>query len=303
MYPCLLSTPIRTLILSLPPVLFPHPFISIPAFSLRSAGQNRDISITFLAKFFYATFLWAFILALKVASQDPSQAPSTSNSFDPSDSNQVTELLAPFKEASKKWVEDVEKLSATNTQDGGDEHVLFIGSSSFRLWDNLPADLAPYPIVKRAYGGAKFRDLAIHTPELVRAMKFNRAVIFIANDVTGKEDDTPPETTRKLAHLVIAQLRREQPNVQVFLLAVTPTPSRYEYWPRIQKTNQMLKSLSVELQNVHYIPTATAFLDADGLPRAEYFKDDKLHLNQQGYAVWSELIKRALAEFAPACSK
>jgi GDSL-like Lipase/Acylhydrolase family len=261
--------------------------------------RNGDKPIAFLVTLFHAILLWASLLALNAVSQDP----SPSNAFNPANSNQVTELLAPFKEAAKKWEDDVEKLCKTNTQDGGDEHVLFIGSSSFRLWDNLPEDLAPYPIVKRAYGGAKFRDLAIYTPELVRGVKFNRAMIFIANEITGKEDDTPPETTRKLAHLVIEQLRREQPNSHVFLLAVTPTPSRYEYWPRIQKTNQMLKSLANELQNVHYIPTATAFLDADGLPRAEYFKDDRLHLNHEGYAVWSELIKRALAEVAPSRSK
>ena len=284
MYPCLPSATFWSLI---------HPTLATPPL------RNGNKPIAFLVTLFHAILLWASILALDAVSQDP----SPSNAFNPANSNQVTELLAPFKEAAKKWEDDVEKLSETNTQEGGDEHVLFIGSSSFRLWDNLPEDLAPYPIVKRAYGGAKFRDLAIYTPELVRGVKFNRAVIFIANEITGKEDDTPPETTRKLAHLAIEQLRREQPNSHVFLLAVTPTPSRYEYWPRIQKTNQMLKSLSNELQNVHYIPTATAFLDADGLPRAEYFKDDRLHLNHEGYAVWSELIKRALAEVAPSRSK
>ena len=287
MYSCFPSTPLRSLTLSTQALLSTQ------------AVRNGDKPIPVLIRFIHATFLWASIVALNVAAQEP----STSHSFNPSNSNQVTELLAPFKEAAKKWEDDVQKLSATNAQDGGDEHVLFIGSSSFRLWDNLPADLAPYPIVKRAYGGAKFRDLAIYSPELIRGLKFNRAVIFIANDITGKEDDTPPETTRKLAHLIIEQLRLEQRDAHVFLLAVTPTPARYEYWPRIQKTNQMLKGLSAELQNVHYIPTATAFLDIDGLPRAEYFKDDKLHLNQQGYAVWSELIKRTLAEHSPSRSK
>ncbi len=289
MHPCILSATLRPLI----------------SFTVSQCiSPNIGYSSTLIAILSRSALLWASLLALNVIALNVcAQETSSSRAFDPSEADQVNELLAPFKEAAKKWEDDVEKLSATNTLDGGNEHVLFIGSSSFRLWDKLPEDLAPHSIVKRAYGGAKFRDLAIYTPVLVRGLKFNRAVIFIANDITGKEDDTPPETTRKLAHLVIEQLRQEQPKVQVFILAVTPTPSRYEYWPRIQKTNQMLKSLSVELQNVHYISTATAFLDTDGLPRAEYFKDDKLHLNQQGYAVWSELIKRTLAEFAPAPSK
>lgn len=275
----------------------------------QSNTPNNGTSSTIKAILIRSAFLWASLLSLNVTALNitalnaTAQEISSSRAFDPSDADQVNELLTPFKEVAKKWEEDVQKVSATNTLDGGNEHVLFLGSSSFRLWDKLPEDLAPHSIVKRAYGGAKFRDLAIYTPVLVRGLKFNRAVIFIANDITGKEDDTPPETTRKLAHLVIEQLRREQPNVQVLILAVTPTPSRYEYWPRIQKTNQMLKSLSIELNNVHYIPTASAFLDADGLPRAEYFKDDKLHLNEEGYALWSGLIKQALAEHASSRSK
>lgn len=214
--------------------------------------------------------------------------------FDPSDPIIVEELLVDFREKSLKWQPDVDKLSANNATQGSPEHTLLLGSSSFRLWETFEQDLAPLKVVKRAYGGARYRDLAIYTPELIHGMKFSKAVVFIANDITGKDDDTDPQTVSKLARLVIAQLRHEQPNVQIYLLPVTPTPVRYKYWPQIQVTNTMLRKIAESTPGVYYIPTAYAFLDRDGHPRAELFKSDRLHLNDDGYHVWSKIILGAL---------
>ena len=211
--------------------------------------------------------------------------------FNPHDPAAVEALLEPYRERSEKWQEDVAKLAVGNATDGGAEHVLFLGSSSFRLWDTIDEDLAPVKVVKRAYGGARFRDLAIYTPELIDGLRFSKAVIFIANDITGKEnEDTDPETTSKLARLVIAQLRIEHPEVPIHLVAVTPTPVRYKHWPRIQVTNVMLRKIAETTPGVFYIPTAYAFLDRDGHPRAELFKEDRLHLNSIGYQIWARIL-------------
>ena len=214
--------------------------------------------------------------------------------FDPNAPRAVEELLAAFREKSLKWQPDVDKLSADNATQGSPEHTLLLGSSSFRLWETFEKDLAPLKVVKRAYGGARYRDLAIYPPELIHGLKFSTAVVFIANDITGKDDDTDPQTVSKLARLVIAQLRHEQPNVQIHLLPVTPTPVRYKHWQRIQVTNSMLRKIAESTPGVYYIPTAYAFLDRDGHPRAELFKSDRLHLNDDGYHVWSKIILGAL---------
>lgn len=215
--------------------------------------------------------------------------------FDPTDPASQEQLLSLFREKAAKWQADVDKLSASNPSDGSTEHVLFIGSSSFRLWDSIAEDLSSLKVLRRAYGGARYRDLAVHTPQLIKGLKFSKAVVFIANDITGsQQEDTDPETVSKLARLVIHQLRKEQPECQIHLLAVTPTPSRYKYWQRIQVINAMLKTIAQSTDNVFYIPTAYAFLDSDGRPRSELFKEDRLHLNPVGYQFWSEIILEAL---------
>jgi hypothetical protein len=229
--------------------------------------------------------------AAEESNTEESNADETLVAFNPHDPAAVEALLVPYRERSEKWKEDVAKLAAGNATDGGAEHVLFLGSSSFRLWDTIHEDLAPVKVVKRAYGGARFRDLAIYTPELIAGLRFSKAVIFIANDITGKDsEDTDPETTSKLARLVIAQLRSEHPEVPIHLVAVTPTPVRYKHWPRIQVTNRMLRKIAETTPGVFYIPTAYAFLDRDGHPRAELFKEDRLHLNSIGYQIWARIL-------------
>lgn len=215
--------------------------------------------------------------------------------FDPKDPVSVEKLLGPFREKSQKWTQDVDQLSLNNRADGSKDHVLFLGSSSFRLWESIQQDLEPLQVVRRAYGGARYRDLAIHAPRLVEGLEFSKAVVFIANDITGsQQEDVDPQTVSQLARLVIKQLRDQQPDCQIHLLAVTPTPSRYEHWQKIQVVNQALRKISETTAGVFYIPTAYAFLDRDGQPRAELFQEDRLHLNPTGYQIWAKIILGAI---------
>ena len=41
---------------------------------------------------------------------------------------------------------------------------------------------------------------------------------------------------------------------------------------------------------VDFIDVYTPMLDASGLPRRDLFRDDQLHLNANGYALWKRVI-------------
>jgi hypothetical protein len=209
---------------------------------------------------------------------------------------QVQELLIPFQEEARKWDEDVARLASGNQSDGGPEAIVLLGSSSFRLWEDAAQDLAPYEIVRRAYGSARYRDLAIHAPALLAGLEFQAVFLFIANDITGKELDVTPETAGRLAEVVVRVVRHVQPKASIFIVAVTPTPSRFEYWPRIQQVNQQFEQLAGKYPNAHYLATERLFLDSRGEPREELFVEDKLHLNEEGYAIWAKLFLDALRE-------
>lgn len=200
--------------------------------------------------------------------------------------------LDRYREAAAKWLPDVEKLAQNNSSAGSPETIVCLGSSSFRIWDSIEKDMAPYRMVRRAYGSAKYCDLAIHVDALIAELEFKAAAIYVGNDVAGKTDDKSPDEIARLASKVIESIRRERPDAKIFLIALTPTPVRFGVWPQIQQANAALKLLAESTDNVYFISTQHEFLSADGQPRAEFFQEDRLHLNEQGYALWSSILKK-----------
>jgi lysophospholipase L1-like esterase len=63
----------------------------------------------------------------------------------------------------------------------------------------------------------------------------------------------------------------------------------------IQQVNQRLQAIAESEPGVMFVSTAHAYLNADGKPRAEFFRDDRLHLNEDGYRIWAAILKDALA--------
>lgn len=247
------------------------------------------------------SFLWPVLLASWIVSFSIAWTRDTIEIQDDSPLFGITDpetqsFLTPFRKAAKEWEKDVDKLSATNATAGSKDTIVCLGSSSFRIWDTIDSDMAPYRMVRRAYGSARYRDLAIYTPKLIHNLTFSKAMVFIGNDIVGKELDVTPETVGKLARIVVGSILREQPTATIYLIAVTPTPSRFKLWDKIQQVNQQLEQIASEQSQVRFVPTANSFLGTDGQPIEGYFKSDKLHLNEDGYKVWAEILKKHLGE-------
>ena len=240
------------------------------------------------------TIAIGFLSVVFISAACAQEKPATDSALATSPYVLEHDLLKYATEAAK-WDKEVAKLAANNSVDGSDEAILCLGSSSFRLWDTISADMAPYKIVRRAYGGAKYCDLAIHSPKLVEGLRFRAAMIFIANDITDKENKTPEEIAR-LSKLVVETVRTQRPDAPVFLIAITPSPSRFQHWPKITLANKALEKLAAELPNTFFVATQDKYLNTRGEPRAELFVKDMLHQNQDGYAIWSAILKDSLGK-------
>jgi lysophospholipase L1-like esterase len=119
-------------------------------------------------------------------------------------------------------------------------------------------------------------------------------VIFIANDIIGTTQDKPPKEVAALFKNVLKTIRKSHLSTQVFWIAITPTPSRWKVWPQIQKANALIRNICESKKDTWFIKTESAFLDENGKPKDELFRDDKLHLTEKGYAVWTDIIRKEL---------
>ena len=195
----------------------------------------------------------------------------------------------------KAWEPEIEKLTAPGqTEQYSDDAVIFAGSSSIRLWKTLAEDMKPYNVIQRGYGGAKLSDYAVYAGKIFSPLPGRALVLFIANDITGSEKDKSPEEVKKLFLNVVKTFRKNHPGAPVFWIQITPTTSRWKAWPKIKEANELIRQTCEKGNNLYFIQTDQAFLNEKGTPRDEYFVADKLHLNQDGYRIWTEIIKKEL---------
>ncbi len=213
-----------------------------------------------------------------------------------------TDPLAGFREAAKSWEPDIQRLEKQDeTEVADDQTILYVGSSSIRLWETIQQDLPRRKSLRRAYGGAHFSDLAIFMDRLIARHHPQAVVVFVANDISGDpQRDIPPKKVVELAKYTLQRIRKKLSEVPVFFVAITPTPSRFAVWDQISLVNQGISQFSQSDPNCHFIETASHFLNEQGKPRADLFVADQLHLNHDGYLLWAELFEKAFQEVLPA---
>ena len=198
------------------------------------------------------------------------------------------------------WENDIREFEQLDKSEKySPEAVMFAGSSSIRLWVTLETDMSPYPVIQRGYGGARLSDFAVYADRIFAPHPCRAIVIFIANDITGGESDKSPREVAELFRYLVKIIRKTHPDTPVFWIAVTPTASRWSVWDKIQEANTRISDICDDRDNTWFIRTDFAFLDANGKPRTELFIEDKLHLNRQGYAVWTEIVKKELEKVIP----
>jgi len=203
--------------------------------------------------------------------------------------------LSKYETLAAKWEPDIAALEQRDqTEVAGAEDILFMGSSSIRLWKGIAQDMAPWSVVSRGYGGAKYSDLAIYSNRLIAAHHPRAVVVFVGNDISGNASDKTPEEIVVLVDHITTTIQGKIPNVNIFFIGVTPTPLRWQVWPETSAANFAISQYCKLKPTTHFITTAKEYLNDQGMPRNELFKKDRLHQNTDGYAVWSNIIKREL---------
>ncbi len=205
--------------------------------------------------------------------------------------------LKKYPLKSDRWENDIKFLESKDREEACDEDcILFVGSSSIRLWKEIESDMSPYKVVKRGYGGAHFYDLIHYTKRLVKNHKPRAIAVFVANDITGKNNnswygDLKPKEVLQLFKFFTKEIKSIHGDIPIFAIETTPTINRWSVWDKISKTNDLIKNYTAKKENLNYITTRLDFLDSKGYPKEKYFVNDKLHLSKSGYKLWSKIIK------------
>ncbi len=169
--------------------------------------------------------------------------------------------------------------------------ILFIGSSSIRLWPTFK-DFPDNPVINRGFGGSHISDVIFFYDHLV--LKYQPLVIvFYAGDndiAAGKSVEQVYEDYLKFLGKILTDL----PHIKIIYIPIKPSISRWRFWPQMKEVNTLIDQLHQKDENLHYIDTATPMLDSSGNPKGRLFIEDGLHLNEAGYALWQSVLEPLL---------
>jgi hypothetical protein len=208
--------------------------------------------------------------------------------------------LAKYGASARSWEADIRQFETMDRNEADpDESILFVGSSSIRLWSQIREDMAPYPVIQRGFGGSKLSDVAWFADRIIYPHRFRALVLFVANDITGSPDDKSPGETATLFRHLVKTVRKNFRSEPVFFIEITPTNSRWSAWPRISEANRLIAETCGREPGCYFIRTSKFFLGTGGRPNDALFLDDRLHLNREGYKLWAKLIKEALDSELP----
>jgi lysophospholipase L1-like esterase len=173
--------------------------------------------------------------------------------------------------------------------------VLFIGSSSMRLWTTLAGDFPERHTINRGFGGSEIDD-ATHFADRIVAPYRPSAIVMYAGDNDIAAGRAPQDVAADLRAFVV-RVRRELPGVPVVYVSIKPSVARWSLWPAMREANGLIRDWAAAQRDVRFVDIAPAMLDARGKPRAELFRDDGLHMNAAGYAIWIAAPKPVLAGY------
>lgn len=193
-----------------------------------------------------------------------------------------------WREAFDAWAA-ADKLRRPDT--GG---VVFVGSSSIRLWPGLESQFAGTApvVIQRGFGGSRLDECAAHLGPLVTQYR-PRQVVLYAGENDLAEGRTPQQVLDSFAAFVRG-VHAELPQAQITYVSIKPSPLRAALLPRVREANRLIADYVAGRPRLDYVDVYSRMVDSDGRVRAELFGDDALHLNAAGYALWREEISARL---------
>lgn len=170
--------------------------------------------------------------------------------------------------------------------------VLFLGSSSIRLW-NLEKSFPGVRAVNRGFGGSQISDSVEFAERIVMPHR-PRLVVFYAgdNDVNAGK---PPERIVSDYRQVVEKIHARLPDTRIAFVAIKPSVSRWKHLETQMKANALVAEFTRSDARLIYVDVVAPMLGADGKPRPELFVKDGLHLSEEGYRVWNAAVAPLLA--------
>ena len=166
--------------------------------------------------------------------------------------------------------------------------VMFLGSSSIRLWKTLAEDFPDVRPVNRGFGGSTIPDSTRYFGRIVVPHK-PRLIVFYAGDNDIAAGHAPERVFADFRSFV-SLLHERLPDTRLLFISIKPSPSRAKLAPQGKEANRLIREYIATDPKLAYVDVWTPMLGEDGQLREELFGPDRLHMNRKGYVLWTSIL-------------
>src|SRR2546423_335036 len=166
--------------------------------------------------------------------------------------------------------------------------IVFVGSSSIRLWPDLRADFPGLNVIQRGFGGSRLDEVVRYTPRIV--LPYRPALIVLYAGENDIAEDRTPEQVFDAYKAFVRLVRDTLPQTPIAFVSIKPSPSRWQLVDKMRVTNEMIRSYTATHPGQSFVDVFSLMIGPNGRPRSELFVSDSLHMNHKGYAIWRSVL-------------
>lgn len=187
-----------------------------------------------------------------------------------------------------RWENDIHAFETKDKESfpakGG---IVFVGSSSIRMWD-VNKFFPGLPVLNRGFGGSHMEDSVYYAKRIVIPYEPKTIVLYAGdNDIaSGKTPERVFTDFKEFVKIIHAAL----PKTRIIYIPIKPSIKRWELIKPMRETNRLIQQYIQQGSLLDYVDIDTPMIGEDGKPRKSLFLEDGLHLNEDGYKLWTEKL-------------
>jgi len=171
--------------------------------------------------------------------------------------------------------------------------VLFVGSSSIRMWTTLERDMEGWSVLNRGFGGSKTPEVLAVIDRIVLPYKPSMIVYYCGDNDLG-ESNTDSAVAAQGFIAFCERVHKRQPQATILYLAIKPSLARWSNWEAMRRANELVAAYAAQHDHVEFVDVASCLLGPDGTPDPTLYAPDGLHLSAAGYEHWTPIVRERL---------
>jgi lysophospholipase L1-like esterase len=189
------------------------------------------------------------------------------------------------------YEEEIKRLEKDYTKTANEAETIFYGSSSIRLWTSLNEDFKELKPVNLGFGGSTLAACVWFFERVMTPYHPKMIIIYAGDNDLG--DGRHPEEVFIFFQQLVVKINKRFGDLPCYFVSLKPSISRWQMVDQFKYTNNLIETeIITRNDNWHFINVFKEMIDPAGRLKKEYFLNDGLHLSENGYRLWKEIIKK-----------